>query len=164
MRTDTHTHAHTDSNTCMSTCMSTCMPKQPHTYTCVPLDACVPQSYSHTTTTSSYKALARSLPIGLRKHECSWRMHVRVGSANRKNKWRGAERGEGGRKRERARERASIHRIACPLSIASTFPPSHCMSAVHCFNVSHSPSVKVDSATMGGVRTADSGHCPAMAD
>ena len=111
------------------------MPKQPHTYTCVPLDACVPQSYSHTTTTSSYKALARSLPIGLRKHECSWRMHVRVGSANRKNKWRGAERGEGGRKRERA----SIHRIACPLSIASMFPPSHCMSAVHCFNVSHSP-------------------------
>ena len=111
------------------------MPKQPDTYTCVPLDACVPQSYSHTTTTSSYKALARSLPIGLRKHECSWRMHVRVGSANRKNKWRGAERGEGGRKRERA----SIHRIACPLSIASMFPPSHCMSAVHCFNVSHSP-------------------------
>ena len=66
--------------------------------------------------------------------------------------------------RESERERASIHRIACPLTIASTFPPSHCMSAVHCFNVSHSPSVKVDSATMGGVRTADSGHCPAMAD
>ena len=53
--------------------------------------------------------------------------------------------------RESERERESIH-------------PSHCMSAVHCFNVSHSPSVKVDSATMGGVRTADSGHCPAMAD
>ena len=146
----THTHAHTDSNTCMSTCMSTCMPKQPHTYTCVPLDACVPQSYSHTTT-EQVQQLQSSLPT---------RMHVRVGSANRKNKWRGAERGEGGRKRERA----SIHRIACPLSIASMFPPSHCMSAVHCFNVSHSPSVKVDSATMGGVRTAGSGHCPAMAD